>query len=908
MKKFINRLSAGVLLLGAFACTELEHMEYDVTNAVAPVLTNVDVANAELSDGAVFGTVAFQTADYGVPAAVKYFVYAAADPDFQTEKAVANTTSNSVEVACKDVNNVLISAGAEAGVETSIYLRVKSVMQSESGNIEGASSTLISNSQMVVVTPYNAEKEYPCLYVIGSYNGWATDATQQRIFSFAEDEVNYSGVIGFDGKAGDGWKIKKGIDATWPGDGNWGVAENDTQEAETGEAQLYTHDQVVAQGGGDSKDIRLYSEKSYYLFKFNTSTGKLKVVTKFDQMGLIGLAGDWENDIVMEFNKSKQIFWADVQVADATEFKFRADAAWGYNLGGDKEALSLGGGNIAIEPGNYRIYLNINDPDAIRCEVNADKYGTEEGGEVEPTPEPEFTGWSIIGLISWEEDIDMTQSGDFFVAKGVSIAADSQFKFRKAHGWTENLGAEGDVEPAVVAVGEPVNVVAGGKNISVAEAGEYDIYLNPDAGTVSIMNAGDVPAGVETWGVVGTVNNWGNALEDGSKMADLVMDIDEATGLLARKGIVLTDNDEIKVRFCNDWAVNYGPAASLTVGMATLAKADGSNMKPGAGTYDLYFDLDNTLLYLMPEGEAPVRWGVVGTVNGWGGTPDLGMYWDAALEMYVRKGVVLTADDEVKLRQNSDWPVNRGGAAVVGEPGFAVTNDGANMKPGEGTFDIYYKPADEIVFIMNEGEVPGGGVPVVYADYIHLLGDINNWAFGVDFLASKGSGVYEGFAYIDGQFKFCAEDGSTWYGAGAEAGTLSTDGGADNISLESGYYALKADIENLTWTATPITRIGIIGPASPNGWNEDTALTYDAGSNTWKATMNLGAGEFKFRANSDWTYNWGSTQESAEAIQLGVETACKNNGANFILSEDGTFEVVLKAFCDGHSSVTVTRQ
>lgn len=908
MKKFINRLSAGVLLLGAFACTELEHMEYDVTNAVAPVLTNVDVANAELSDGAVFGTVAFQTADYGVPAAVKYFVYAAADPDFQTEKAVANTTSNSVEVACKDVNNVLVSAGAEAGVETSIYLRVKSVMQSESGNIEGAGSTLISNSQMVVVTPYNAEKEYPCLYVIGSYNGWATDATQQRIFSFAEDEVNYSGVIGFDGKAGDGWKIKKGIDATWPGDGNWGVAEDDTQEAETGEAQLYTHDQVVAQGGGDSKDIKLYSEKSYYLFKFNTSTGKLKVVTKFDQMGVIGLAGDWDNDIVMEFNKSKQIFWADVQVADATEFKFRADAAWGYNLGGDKDALSLGGGNIAIEPGNYRIYLNLNDPDAIRCEVNADKYGTEEGGEVEPAPEPEFTGWSIIGLISWEEDIDMTQSGDFFVAKGVSIAADSQFKFRKAHGWTENLGAEGDVEPAVVTIGEPVNVVANGKNISVAEAGEYDIYLNPDAGTLSIMNAGDVPEGVETWGVVGTVNNWGNALEDGSKMADLVMDIDEATGLLARKGIVLTDNDEIKVRFCNDWTVNYGPAASLTVGMATLAKADGSNMKPGAGTYDLYLDLDNTLLYLMPAGEASVRWGVVGTVNGWGSTPDLGMYWDAALEMYVRKGVVLTADDEVKLRQNSDWNVNRGGAPVIGEPGFAVTNNGENMKPGEGTFDIYYRPADEIVFIMNEGEVPGGGVPVVYADYIHVRGDINNWASGVDFLASKGSGVYEGFAYIDGELKFCSEDGSTWYGAGAEAGTLSTDGGAGNISLESGYYALKADIENLTWTATPITRIGIIGPASPQGWDEDTALTYDAESNTWKATLNLGAGEFKFRANAAWDYDWGSEQGTVETIQLGVETACKNGGKNFVLPEDGTFEVVLKAFCDGHSSMTVTRQ
>lgn len=72
--------------------------------------------------------------------------------------------------------------------------------------------------------------------------------------------------------------------------------------------------------------------------------------------------------------------------------------------------------------------------------------------------------------------------------------------------------------------------------------------------------------------------------------------------------------------------------------------------------------------------------------------------------------------------------------------------------------------------------------------------------------------------------------------------------------------------------------------------------------------MNLGAGEFKFRANSDWGYNWGSTQESAEDIQLGVETACKNDGSNFVLPEDGSFEVVLKAFCDGHSSVTVTRQ
>ena len=56
-----------------------------------------------------------------------------------------------------------------------------------------------------------------------------------------------------------------------------------------------------------------------------------------------------------------------------------------------------------------------------------------------------------------------------------------------------------------------------------------------------------------------------------------------------------------------------------------------------------------------------------------------------------------------------------------------------------------------------------------------------------------------------------------------------------------------------------ITTVGLIGDATPGGWDVDTTMMQDpVDSNIWTLTILLNDGFAKFRANDDWAINWGS--------------------------------------------------
>ncbi|PZR23669.1 MAG: hypothetical protein DI539_02560 [Flavobacterium psychrophilum] len=132
-----------------------------------------------------------------------------------------------------------------------------------------------------------------------------------------------------------------------------------------------------------------------------------------------------------------------------------------------------------------------------------------------------------------------------------------------------------------------------------------------------------------------------------------------------------------------------------------------------------------------------------------------------------------------------------------------------------------------------------------------------------------GKTAFEGYVYIanditspDNGFKFSsqADWSGTNYGAGANANTLSNDGGAANIVANAGYYLVKADTAALTYSLTT-TEWGIVGFAttgSEAGWNNSVPMTYNATDKVWEITIELQAGEFKFRANNGWDINLGA--------------------------------------------------
>lgn len=117
-----------------------------------------------------------------------------------------------------------------------------------------------------------------------------------------------------------------------------------------------------------------------------------------------------------------------------------------------------------------------------------------------------------------------------------------------------------------------------------------------------------------------------------------------------------------------------------------------------------------------------------------------------------------------------------------------------------------------------------------------------------------------------GGAKFRASDdwGTNWGSADFPSGTGTQDG--SNIAIPTaGYYKVTFNDNTGAYSFTSLNpstfgSIGIIGDATPGGWNTDTDLTQDANdAHLWTGTVTLTAAQAKFRADNDWAVNWGGT-------------------------------------------------
>jgi len=121
----------------------------------------------------------------------------------------------------------------------------------------------------------------------------------------------------------------------------------------------------------------------------------------------------------------------------------------------------------------------------------------------------------------------------------------------------------------------------------------------------------------------------------------------------------------------------------------------------------------------------------------------------------------------------------------------------------------------------------------------------------------------EGYVYMansSNSWKFASQPNWDGPNYGGNNGILDPSG--DNNSSPAGYYKINADANKMTYTAVA-TSWGVIGSASPKGWDDETPLTYNPASQTWQGVMHLTAAEIKFRANHSWDYNYGSSAKNA---------------------------------------------
>ena len=189
----------------------------------------------------------------------------------------------------------------------------------------------------------------------------------------------------------------------------------------------------------------------------------------------------------------------------------------------------------------------------------------------------------------------------------------------------------------------------------------------------------------------------------------------------------------------------------------------------------------------------------------------------------------------------------------------------------------------KITMVETEGEAP--------APMLAVPGQYQGWnPGGAPLLAASAAGQtdFEGFIYMDIDeadnqgFKFVeGVDGVYDWGnpdwGKSDDGILVIDGESNITVDEDGLYYIQADTGAGTYSTT-LMSLGLIGSATPTGWESDTDFVYDATNNVLTLDINLINGEkYKVRANNSWDIGFPG--------QFGPDS----DGDGFLDTKDGDF-------------------
>ena len=243
--------------------------------------------------------------------------------------------------------------------------------------------------------------------------------------------------------------------------------------------------------------------------------------------------------------------------------------------------------------------------------------------------------------------------------------------------------------------------------------------------------------------------------------------------------------------------------------------------------------------------------------------------------------------DDITVEKN-DWSQVFGCAEGNGNNGEEGTLKRRADLTDDGSFKVVVNgDAKFIKMTLNMMEYTYKIEKLNFAEFIYVPGNHQGWSpeKAPALQSPNFDGVYVGYTYLNGNFKFTKE--RNWNAeynfndfAVKDDIFFNNDGSNINIS-EEGFYQIKADVASSNLSAVKTTW-GIIGPAQAGGWDTDTDMTWNAADESWTATVELAADEFKFRANDAWAINVGGSLDNLT-----------QDGGNIKVTEAGTYEVKL---------------
>ena len=176
--------------------------------------------------------------------------------------------------------------------------------------------------------------------------------------------------------------------------------------------------------------------------------------------------------------------------------------------------------------------------------------------------------------------------------------------------------------------------------------------------------------------------------------------------------------------------------------------------------------------------------------------------------------------------------------------------------------------------------------PYASTSYLYVPGAYQGWdpVTAESLVSPTSNGIYTGIiAYPEANSEFKLTTERNWansYGQTAP-GKIAYNSGdnikaprAGNLEIEVNTTANTITFKDHSW--------GIIGSATPKGWDADTDMKYDNANQLWKLRVNLTAGAIKFRKNHDWGTNFGGANGNLVA-----------GGADIAVANAGTYDIVL---------------
>lgn len=270
--------------------------------------------------------------------------------DFSKATTLASTkTDSTYSISTADLNAAVLKLQTDEATgdnPLSVEFRLVSV-------ISQAITPLYSNVIKTLITPFEGEREYPQIWIIGDYCGWNHD-NSQFLYSANEDD-NYSGMICFADKAQNGWKLTP--QANWEND--WGAKGTSAEEA-----PVIT---LIEKG----ENLTNYAKYTYRV-SFNTSTLTLSMSEGHDSWGIVGAYNNWgatpdiEMTLASDVEKGKRQYYltTTLELKAGEGWKIRPDNTWTDDRGPDQltyEGVEASDGNFIVsEDGSYTIkwYFN----------------------------------------------------------------------------------------------------------------------------------------------------------------------------------------------------------------------------------------------------------------------------------------------------------------------------------------------------------------------------------------------------------------------------------------------------------------------------------------------------------------------------------------------------------------------